>query len=179
MRILFLLLLLPLFGQAQNTSIKDTSSINLSADSSKMFVKRSTIMSAALPGLGQGYNKKYWKIPIIYSSLGACVYFIKQNTDSLNHFRNGLIAELDEDPLTSNTTRLTGTSLNQAVDTYNKWRDISWMCLAGVYILQIIDANVGAHLNQFDVNENLSLNYLPYFNPTRHNSAGIRLTLNF
>lgn len=179
MRILFLLLLLPLFGQAQNSTTADTLSTNLRADSSKMIVKRATILSTVLPGLGQGYNKKYWKIPVVYAGVGTCAYFIKQNTDSLKHFRTGLIAEQDNDSLTINTTGYTGSGLEDAVDTYNRWRDISWICLGVVYVLQILDANVDAHLNQFDVSENLSLNFLPYVNPTRHNSAGIKLTLNF
>lgn len=179
MRLLLLLLLLPYFGQAQNSAATDTLSINLSTDSSKIFVKHATIMSAALPGLGQGFNKKYWKIPVIYAGIGACAYFIKQNGDSLNHYRSALISELDDDPSTLNNTQYTGNDLADVVDLYNKWRDIAWFALAGVYILQIIDANVDAHLNQFDVNKNLSLNILPYVNPTRHNSAGIRLTFNF
>lgn len=182
MRLFLLLLLLPFFGNAQEAaqdSLSTDISTTLSADSSTMIVRRATIMSAVLPGLGQGYNKKYWKIPIVYAGLGTCGYFIKQNTDSLNHFRAALVAEQDDDPTTINDTGYTGSTLEDVVDTYNRWRDISWICLGAVYVLQIIDANVDAHLNQFDVNENLSLDFLPYFNPTRHNSAGITLTLNF
>ena len=56
-------------------------------------VKKATLMSTALPGLGQVYNRKYWKVPIVYAGLGACVYFIGDNSRNYRYYRDALIAE--------------------------------------------------------------------------------------
>ena len=146
-------------------------------DSARKQIRTATLLSTALPGAGQVYNKKYWKVPIVYAGLGACVYYVKQNTDSMNHFKNALVAELDDDATTINSTGYTSSQLDEIVDTYTRWRDISWMCTAGVYILNIIDANVDAHLRQFEVSEDLTLQWSPFVQPELQGSAGITLTL--
>ena len=146
-------------------------------DSARKQIRTATLLSTALPGSGQVYNKKYWKVPIVYAGLGACIYYIKRNTDSMNHFRSALVAELDDDALTINTTGYNSSQLDEIVDTYTRWRDISWMVTAGVYILNIIDANVDAHLRQFEVSDDLTLRWSPFVRPELQGSAGLTLTL--
>lgn len=141
--------------------------------------KKATIMSAALPGLGQVYNKKYWKVPIVYAGLGTCAYLIDFNNSQFQTYKNALIAELDGDSLTVNTSGFSANQLDDLQDTYRRWRDLSWVCFGAVYLLNIIDANVDAHLFHFDVGEELGMSVLPYFSPSIHVNTGVSLYLNF
>jgi hypothetical protein len=141
--------------------------------------KKATIMSAALPGLGQVYNKKYWKVPIVYAGLGTCAYLIDFNNREFQTYKNALIAELDSDTLTVNNTGFSANQLDELQDTYRRWRDLSWICFGAVYLLNIIDANVDAHLFHFDVGDELGMSVLPYFSPSTRINTGVSLYLNF
>lgn len=118
-------------------------------------------MSAILPGSGQAYNHKYWKMPIVYAGMGTCAGFIIYNNQKFHHFLDAYVAETDGDLSTINETNYSASSLLEIQDSYRSWRDLSYICLAGVYILQIIDANVDAHLWYFDVGDDLSLMMYP------------------
>lgn len=141
--------------------------------------RKATLMSAALPGLGQIYNKKYWKVPVVYGGLGTCIYLIDFNNDRFQRYKDGLIAELDDDPNTINTTGFSSSQLDELQDTYRRWRDMSWISLGAVYLLQIIDANVDAHLFHFDVGRELSMTAVPYMSPSVQVNTGFSLYLNF
>jgi len=141
--------------------------------------RKATIMSALLPGLGQAYNKKYWKIPIVYAGLGTCAYFIIENGKSYRLYRNALIAVRDDDPSTVNDTPYNGSQLDQLQNTYRRWLDLSYVSLAAVYILQIIDANVDAHFFHFDISDDISLNWSPTIDFKRTGSTGISLNVQF
>lgn len=141
--------------------------------------RKATLYSAVLPGLGQVYNKKYWKVPIVYAGLGTCVYFISRNNSKFQEYKDALVAELDGDPTTLNTTIYTAGQLDQLQDTYRSWRDLSWIFLAGVYVLNILDANVDAHLFYFDVSKDLSMHVQPYLSPSARVNTGLSLILNF
>lgn len=118
--------------------------------------------SAVLPGLGQAYNKRYWKIPIIYAGIGAGIYFYIQNDNDYDRFRDAYKSRLagntddefwgDGDSPIVSTDRLIDA---QKDATRNKNLSILVSCL--FYVLNIVDANVDAHLRQFNVNEDLSL----------------------
>lgn len=136
-------------------------------------------MAAVLPGSGQIYNKKYWKAPIVWGGIGLCVYFIQDNTKNFNTFSKAYIAEVDGDPNTVNTTEYNGAQLDQLQETYRRWRDLSYVSLAAVYLLQMLDANVDAHLFYFDVNEDLSMQVTPWLKPNFERSAGLSLNFNF
>lgn len=142
-------------------------------------VRRATVMSAALPGLGQVYNKKYWKVPIVYAGLGTCVYFIVDNTKNYRNFRDALIAETDDDPLTINPIQGSITDIRAAMEQRRQWLDLSYISLALVYALNIIDAHVDAHLFYFDVGEDLQASIQPSAILTPRPNPGIRLTINF
>ncbi len=139
--------------------------------------KKAWILSAVLPGAGQIYNKKYWKAPIVWGGLAVAGYYLNDNLKQLNLYRDAFIAETDGDPETINDTGLNQTLLERQIDTYKTWRDWSYIALAAVYILNIIDANVDAHLFYFDVSEDISMNLAPYFNPMANRSAGVSLML--
>jgi hypothetical protein len=142
-------------------------------------VRRATVMSAVLPGLGQAYNKKYWKVPIVYAGIGTCVFFIADNTKNYRYFRDALIAETDNDPLTINPTGAPAATIRPVMEQYRQWLDLSYISLAVVYALNIIDAHVDAHLFYFDVGEDLQASIRPSAILTPRPNPGIRLTINF
>jgi hypothetical protein len=141
--------------------------------------RKATILSAVLPGAGQAYNRKYWKMPIVYAGMGTAAYFIYFNNQQFQLYKDALIADLDGDPNTVNTIGFTTSQLDQLQETYRRWRDLSWFALAGVYVLQIIDANVDAYLFYYDVSDDLSLRILPSAVMAARPNAGLTLTLKF
>jgi hypothetical protein len=168
------LLFLSLFGLLQFPAICQTQPDSLSHSP-----RKATIYSAIIPGAGQIYNRKYWKLPIVYGGLGACIYFIDRNTKKFNIYKQGLIADKDGDPATINTTGYSAFQLDELQDTYRNWKDLSWIVCAGVYVLQILDANVDAHLRYFDVSKDLSLFILPSIDYAGRLNSGFSLSLNF
>ncbi|MEL6810251.1 MAG: DUF5683 domain-containing protein [Bacteroidota bacterium] len=122
---------------------------------------KAAFYSAVVPGLGQAYNKKYWKIPIIYAGIGTGIYFYNENTKDYNRFRDAFkrrLAGFDDD-------EFQGISDDRLVDaqrTASRNRDVSIIVSIAFYLLNIIDANVDAHLRQYNISDDLSLE--PVFN---------------
>lgn len=139
--------------------------------------KKATIMSAVLPGLGQIYNKKPWKVPILYGGFAVAGWFLNDNLKRIDLYKNGFIAETDDDPNTVNNTGFTPPQLEELINQYKTWRDLSYIAIAAIYVLNIIDANVDAHLFYFDVGEDLSLNIQPFVIPSLRPVAGLTLAL--
>jgi len=149
-------------------------------------------MSAILPGLGQAYNSigqpfrktKYWKIPVIYGGLGGFGYMFVVNNDKYKSFRKNLRAENDDDPNTVNETRWNSDELQTQKITYRKRRDIAVVGIVVLYLLNIVDANVDAHLKTFDVSDDLSIRIEPWQDiytsyQGLRGSAGISIKLDF
>lgn len=117
---------------------------------------RAAFYSAVLPGLGQAYNKKYWKIPIVYLGIGSGMYFYNQNTKDYNRFRDAYkrrLAGFEDD-------EFQGISTDRLIDaqrTASRNRDVSIIVSVLFYVLNIIDANVDAHLRQYNISDDLSL----------------------
>ena len=174
---LLMLIALNSIAQSNAVAVSDSSKFQLKWNQTHSPLK-ATIYSAILPGSGQIYNRKYWKAPIVYAGLGTCIYFISDNTNNYRFWKNAYIANNDLDPLTNPSGEAEGLS-NAQLDAnqlyYKKLVDISYMSFLGVYALQIIDANVDAHLFSFDVSPNLSLNYTPVVSPR---FTGLHFTLN-
>ena len=143
---------------------------------SKKAITKATLLSAACPGLGQFYNKKYWKIPVIYASLGATMYYYMNNNNQYENYKSAYIAEIDDDPQTINESGHNVSNLITLQDHYRDNRDLSTFLFILMYSLNIVDACVDAHLKNYNVNDNLSL----YLKPTTiHNHQGINLCLKF
>lgn len=117
---------------------------------------KAAFYSAIIPGLGQIYNGKYWKLPLVYAALGTTTYFYIDNNNQYNTYRNAFKQRLtgQEDEFFG---VLTDQNLIDAQKLFRRNRDLSLLFVIGAYILNIVDANVDAHLQQFNVNENLSL----------------------
>ncbi len=143
--------------------------------------KRATLLSAVLPGAGQVYNKKYWKVPIIYAAAGGTLYGVLFNTKYYNAFRDAYKERLSTgtnvDP---QYARLQDQTLQSARDYYRYYRDLSYIGLGAVYILQLVDASVDAHFFDFKITEDLSLNVSPIVQPLPQTaSTQLLFTLKF
>lgn len=139
--------------------------------------KRATIMSAVLPGLGQIYNKKYWKVPIIYGGFAVAGWYLNDNNKQIALYKDAFKAETDGDSGTINDTGFNSTQLEDLISQYKTWRDLSYIAIAAIYVLNIIDANVDAHLFYFDVGEDLTLNIQPFVSPSLRPVTGLTLSL--
>ncbi|RZP13221.1 MAG: hypothetical protein EVA38_05435 [Flavobacteriales bacterium] len=131
---------------------------------------KAAFYSAVLPGLGQVYNKRYWKVPIIYIGIGTSIYFYSQNNDDYNRFRDAYKRRLagftdDEFWGSGSTPIVSSDRLEDAQKTAKRNKDLSIAVAVAFYLLNIIDANVDAHLRQFNVNNDLTLEPLFNHNP--------------
>lgn len=121
---------------------------------------KAVLLSASFPGLGQVYNRSYWKLPLVYGALGACAFFIVRNQRNYAEFRDAYWARVDDDPLTTDpyADRYTNAeTLRELRNFYRRNRDFTIMLSVAAYLLNILDAYVDAHLKHFDVSDNLSL----------------------
>jgi len=128
--------------------------------------KKAAIMSAVLPGLGQAYNKKYWKIPIIYAGFGILSYFIVKNGREYRNFRTAynIVATGDSANFDNEYVVRYNGNLDQLQEGRNYYRrnlNLSYILTGALYILNIIDASVDASLYDFDVSDDLSLRFDP------------------
>lgn len=149
---------------------------------------KAAFLSAILPGLGQAYNKKYWKIPIVYGAIGTGVYFYINNNKEYNRYRDAYKSRLagfetdefyfDGQGNKLDSPRISTSRLEDAQKFYRRNKEISLLVTFGLYALNIIDANVDAHLMQYNVDENLSLAPHYKFNEIDATS-NLGLTLNF
>lgn len=117
---------------------------------------KAAFYSAVLPGLGQAYNKRYWKIPIIYAGMGAGIYFYIQNSEDYNRFRDAYkrrLAGFEDDEFQG----ISDSRLRDAQKTAGRNRDVSIIVSLVFYMLNIVDANVDAHLRQFNISDDLTL----------------------
>ena len=142
---------------------------------------KATIFSAVLPGAGQVYNRKYWKVPIVAAGIGTCVYFIDRNTRQYERYKDAYIALTDNDPNTVDefNGQFSAGAVLDVANTYRKWRDLSWICTGAVYILNIVDATVDAHFVRFDAGDDLTLAVAPGFELASRNAVGLSVQLTF
>lgn len=117
---------------------------------------KAAFYSAILPGLGQVYNKKYWKVPLVYAGIGTSLYFYLDNNRKYNQYRDAYKRRL-EGYTDDRFSFLDNNRLIAGQKFYQRNRDLSGLVTIGFYVLNIIDANVDAALIQFNVNERLSL----------------------
>lgn len=137
---------------------------------------RAAFYSAIIPGLGQAYNKKYWKIPIIYGGIGASIYFYSTNREDYNRFRDAFkrrLAGFDDDEFQG----ISDETLIRGQRNSKRNMDVSIAVAVGFYLLNIVDANVDAHLRQYNISDDLSLSPNLDFNPIQAKANyGLSLT---
>ncbi|MDA3906012.1 MAG: DUF5683 domain-containing protein [Bacteroidales bacterium] len=158
---------------------------NKAVPSHKYFINHNPIkamwMSAALPGLGQYYNQKYWKIPIVYSGFASLAYFSIINKQEYVKYRDAyaiklaLNGEESGDPIVDN---FTSDQLLRQREYYQENLELNYILFGAFYLLQIIDATVDAHFYDFDIDDNLSIGIDPIIYQNRnqiHASPGLSL----
>ena len=143
---------------------------------------KATFYSAVLPGLGQAYNKKYWKIPIVYGALATGLYFYNQNDKDYKRYRNAYkrrLAGFTDDEFYGNGAypAISNDGLIRAQSTLKRNKELSILVTVGLYILNIVDANVDAHLLQYNLDDNLSLRPNIEFNEV-DNKSNFGISLN-
>lgn len=163
--------------------------------------KRALWLALVLPGAGQIYNRKYWKIPIVYGGFVGCIYAMQWNNQMYRDYSQAYLDIMDDDPNTQSYNqflhlgnKIDDTNIERykklfksRKDRYRRWRDMSFFVLVGVYALSVIDAYVDASLSEFDISKNLSLSVEPTimnnYNDNRislkSNSIGVSCSLNF
>ena len=142
-------------------------------------------MSMCLPGLGQVYNKKYWKVPIVYAGLGIMTYFIVTNASEYSKFKNAYYESVNNDTTGKYqdlVNKYSQADLVSARDYYRRNLEVSCILTGVWYILNIVDAAVDAHLFTYNISQKLSLKVDPVFNgrvASRDFTSGIRLCFKF
>lgn len=144
--------------------------------------------SALFPGLGQIYNRKYWKLPILYAGFAGTVYVLNWNNQYLGDYSQAYLDIMDSDPLTNSYVDLIGRPqstidaqqdryariLKQRKDYFRRNRDLSIIAMLGVYLLGVVDAYVDAQLFSFDISPDLSMQFEPtLIAPTRGSATGV------
>lgn len=151
---------------------------------------KAAFLSAVIPGLGQIYNKRYWKVPLVYAAIGTGIYAYSFNNTDYNRARDAFKrrqAGFTDDEFYDINGDGSGPdisleALQDAQESTQRDRDLSLLITIALYALNIIDANVDAHLKQYNVDENLSLDFKPYIdlNPlTNTPNYGMALVVKF
>ena len=162
--------------------------------------QRALWLALVIPGAGQIYNRKYWKLPIIYGGFMGCIYALTWNNMMYKDYSQAYLDIMDSDPGTASYNKFlhlgrTVTKDNEErykqlfksrKDKYRRWRDMSFFVMLGVYAISVIDAYVDAELSVFDISKDLSLKVEPTIipnrmggNPLQAQSIGVNCSLSF
>ncbi len=192
-----------LFGQLVDTIKIETNNINYSKNIKEVKYHsphKASMYAAVIPGLGQIYNKKYWKLPIVYAGFGGVAYAVQFNSFQYDRYRSAYRDFLIRDPQNKSYLDIIANSplteeeitgpyadwfqrtLDNRRKYYRRYRDISYAGIVAVYLVQIIDATVDAHFKYFDISDDLSLNIEPVVLPNKtdnSNIMGLQLKFSF
>ena len=139
--------------------------------------KRAGLYSAILPGLGQFYNRQYWKVPVIYAGLAVAGYYFADNLTNYQNYRKAYIGRINNPyPTDPYVKTYTTDQLNQLQNDYNKYLDLTALFTGLGYALQVMEAITAAHLKNFDISRDISLHVQPVAFPK---GAGLGLVVNF
>ena len=138
-------------------------------------VKKATTLSTIFPGAGQVFNKSYWRVPIVLGGLASTIYTIDWNNRGYQRFKTAYALRVDYDKTPEKYPQgaadefrgaYSATFLKNLKDSYRRNRDLCIILTAGVYLLNILDAHVDAHLQDYDISDDLTMNLEPYFDYT-------------
>ncbi len=146
---------------------------------------KATWLAVVIPGAGQIYNRKYWKLPIVYGGIMGCLYAYNWNNQMYGDYRQAFLDIMDADPNTksyesffpsgydfqSNEEYLKNL-FKKRKDRYRRWRDLSVFACIGVYLVSIVDAYVDAHLSSFDISDEINLSIKPEMVPGINSDGG-------
>jgi hypothetical protein len=162
--------------------------------------KRALWLAIVFPGGGQIYNRKYWKLPLIYGGFMGCLYAMSWNNSMYKDYSQAYLDITDNDPGTASYNsflhlgaQIRDENMKHYIDVfknrrdkYRRWRDLSFFVMVGVYALSVVDAYVDAELSAFDISKDLSLKVEPTIinnnsskNPLQSGALGLSCSLNF
>lgn len=157
--------------------------------------RKATIMSLLIPGGGQIYNRKYWKLPIVYGGFAGCIYALTWNQATYTDYRVAYMDIMDDDPNTrsyedflppnyeidTDVEEWLKSVFKNRKDKYRRYRDMSIFAFAGMYLISAVDAYVDAELSHFDISKDLSLDLTPQIMLDRRGqtSTGLSLAISF
>ena len=162
--------------------------------------KRAMWLAIVIPGAGQIYNRKYWKLPIVYGGFLGCLYAIRWNNQMYHDYSQAYMDIMDNDPTTQSYNQFLhlGVTIDEAnkeyyqelfrkrKDRYRRWRDMSVFVMIGIYALSVIDAYVDASLSEFDISDDLSFSVEPTVindqqsrNPIKSSALGVQCAFTF
>lgn len=141
--------------------------------------KKALYLSLAIPGAGQVYNKRWWKLPFVYGGYTLMILAIDHNTSGYKTYRDAYIAELAGEEHAFSQTGLDANDLRQIRDGYDKNRQLSYIGLFALHIIQTAEAFVDCHLKTFDVSDDLSLRIRPDMGLTADNQSYVGIGFNF
>ena len=137
--------------------------------------QRALWLALVIPGGGQIYNRKYWKLPIVYGGFIGCIYAMTWNNMMYHDYQQAYLDIMDDDPNTASYNKFLhlGRKIDDSnverykklfksrKDKYRRWRDLSFFTMLGIYVVSVIDAYVDAELSEFDISKDLSLKVRP------------------
>ncbi|MEA2043655.1 MAG: DUF5683 domain-containing protein [Bacteroidota bacterium] len=131
--------------------------------SNKKNPARAALYSAIIPGVGQIYNEKYWKVPIVYFVMGGLVYLADYNNKQYKRYLNAYVALTDDDDQTTDefNGEISADNLLHYKKNFRKSRDSQFLLIGAAYLFNIIDASVDAHFSDYDVGDDLTINISP------------------
>lgn len=158
------------------TQSKDT--VLLKSYASRYDPRKALLYAAVLPGLGQIYTKKYWKLPLVYGGMGFIGYNISIYEKYYTKYKLQLFQVIDGN---TNASNYSEDQLRNIVNRAQRERDFMIILMGGVYLLQMVDAHVDAHLKEFDLNPNLQVKVEPTmsYNPVTGITSGFSMVLKF
>jgi hypothetical protein len=126
--------------------------------------RKAMLFSAVVPGLGQVYNKKYWKVPIVYALMGTTLYLFDYNQKQYREYKFGYLDKTDKNPATLDPfPKLSEEDVITYMKTAKRYRDLNALLAVMFYAFNVADAYVDAHLSTFDVSDKLSMKVYPSF----------------
>lgn len=184
---------------AADTAFIDGSALELGSMEKVHSPHKASFYAAILPGLGQAYNKKYWKIPILYAGIGGLAYAIHFNSKYFNLYKSAyrdfiirdpgnksylefIPPNLSEEEVTGQYEQWFESALLNKKQYYRRYRDLSYLGMVGIYIIQIVDAAVDAHFYNFDISDDLSMRVEPAMMapaPGEFAGLGVQIQLKF
>ena len=164
--------------------------------------KKALWLAIVIPGAGQIYNRKYWKLPIVYGGFVGCAYAMRWNNMMYKDYSQAYIDLTDNDPNTKSyerfqqfSNRITRANIQRYQELFKnrknrfrRWRDLSFFVMCGVYAISIIDAYVDASLSEFDISDDLTMRVAPTIinnknvaehNPMKSTAIGLQCSLFF
>ena len=164
--------------------------------------KKALWLAIVIPGAGQIYNRKYWKLPIVYGGFVGCAYAMRWNNMMYKDYSQAYIDLTDDDPNTKSyerfqqfSNRITDANIQRYQELFKnrknrfrRWRDLSFFVMCGVYAISIIDAYVDASLSEFDISDDLTMRVAPTIinsknvaehNPLKSTAIGLQCSLFF